>query len=379
MGIKNLKKFLRTSFPQVFYSINFSNLNGKKIAVDVSSYIYKYKTVMGDRWLKSFFTFMCLFKRNNVHGVFIFDGKAPKEKDGERQKRKKQRDEMDEKAFHLSLEVETYKETKQASEYLLKAYESIQKNDSNTKKINRLLHAGTAPAGTEGSGTATDGTYIDITLVEDYILKKEAQLIHITNDDISNLKTLFQLFGATVLQAPGEAEALGSYLCSTKECDAILSEDSDVLAYGTEFYLSDLNTSSGECCVISYSSVLSHLGFSKEEFLDFCIMCGNDYNDNIPGIASKNACKLIQEHHSIETIGTVLKKDISILKHTRSRQLFLSFGDMDDEHKTLYKKIDYWDPNICFEDLFLFLKKNKIWYDEETLRGLYKPRIVFNE
>jgi hypothetical protein len=29
--------------------------------------------------------------------------------------------------------------------------------------------------------------------------------------------------------------------------------------------------------------------------------------------------------------------------------------------------------------LFLFLKKNKIWYDEETLRGLYKPRIVFNE
>ena len=78
MGIKNLKKFLRETFPSLIKHIHISNFRDEKIAIDISSYIYKYKVVFGERWLNSFPTLFMCFKENGVHPTFIFDGKPPK-------------------------------------------------------------------------------------------------------------------------------------------------------------------------------------------------------------------------------------------------------------------------------------------------------------
>jgi len=64
---------------------------------------------------------------------------------------------------------------------------------------------------------------------------------------------------------------------------------------------------------------------TSDEFLDFCIMCGTDYNDNIPGVGPVKAYALIKEYGSIEHIGRQTSLDISILNHIKSRELFRNY------------------------------------------------------
>ncbi len=44
-------------------------------------------------------------------------------------------------------------------------------------------------------------------------------------------------------------------------------------------------------------------GLSMEQFVDFCILCGCDYVNNIRGIGPVKALQLIQKHGSIEVMG----------------------------------------------------------------------------
>ena len=70
-----------------------------------------------------------------------------------------------------------------------------------------------------------------------------------------------------------------------------------------------------------------------EEFLDFCIMCGTDYNKNIFRVGPSKAFQYVSDYKSIIDIGKENKKvDISILNHNRVRELF-----QDYEKKVLGK------------------------------------------
>ena len=79
MGIKYLNKFLRNECRgENIKLINFAELSGKKIAVDISIYLYKF---IGDGLLiENMYLMLALFRYNNITPIFIFDGKAPNEK-----------------------------------------------------------------------------------------------------------------------------------------------------------------------------------------------------------------------------------------------------------------------------------------------------------
>ena len=77
MGIKKLNKFLKQNFPEVFKKIHISHYAFQKIAIDISLYMYKYKSIAGSKWLSCFIQLICCLRRNHIHCVFIFDGKAP--------------------------------------------------------------------------------------------------------------------------------------------------------------------------------------------------------------------------------------------------------------------------------------------------------------
>ena len=56
MGIKGLNNFLRKKCVGVFNNIQLKDLAYKKLAIDISLYMCKYKVVCGDRWLSAFLT-----------------------------------------------------------------------------------------------------------------------------------------------------------------------------------------------------------------------------------------------------------------------------------------------------------------------------------
>ena len=79
-----MNKFLKRHCPNVFVENDLGNYAYKKIAIDISLYIFKYKAIFRERWLDAFINLICCLRRNNIHCVFIYDGKAPKEKDNEK-------------------------------------------------------------------------------------------------------------------------------------------------------------------------------------------------------------------------------------------------------------------------------------------------------
>ena len=94
MGIKSqFNKFLRDICPNVFEEIHLSEYKFKKVAIDISLYLHKFKAVCGEeRWLTAFINLIGSLRRNNVHCVFIFDGKSPIEKEQEKMKRREGKD-----------------------------------------------------------------------------------------------------------------------------------------------------------------------------------------------------------------------------------------------------------------------------------------------
>ena len=373
MGIKNLKKFLRENFPDTIKHIHITDFIQEKIAVDISSFIYKYKAVSGDDgWLNFFPSLICAMKRFNIHAVFIFDGVPPPEKDKEREKRKEAKNKLEDTVMNISVELDIYKNTQQATPLLLETMEKIKKSNEKTAKVSRLLHA----------GKKKDYNYIDVDAIEEFIGKKEKQIVNITKDDIDDIKKMLSLFGVPFIQAPGEAEALGAYLVSKEKVKAILTEDTDVLAYGTKIFISDFNTSTGECDVIYLDEVLEALEYTFQEFRDFCIMCGTDYNDNIPGYASGKVFKFINKYRSIEEFIKAedeKKKplDYKVLNHVRSRELFETFGELKNGEQF---NPTYWETIINFEALYSFLQSKRCRFSAANIEEYWKePEFIFED
>ena len=86
MGVKLLSKLLKTQCYDETKQIHLSSLFGKKICIDVSIYLYRYKSQ--NTLIESFYLMCSLFKHYNITPIFIFDGKPPESKREELEKRK---------------------------------------------------------------------------------------------------------------------------------------------------------------------------------------------------------------------------------------------------------------------------------------------------
>lgn len=78
MGIKYLNRFLRKKCPESIGYIKLNELTGKKIAIDISIYLYKYEA--DNVLLENIYLMLATFRHHGIIPVFIFDGKPPAEK-----------------------------------------------------------------------------------------------------------------------------------------------------------------------------------------------------------------------------------------------------------------------------------------------------------
>lgn len=125
--------------------------------------------------------------------------------------------------------------------------------------------------------------------------------------------------GVKYVTAPGESERFACELRMRDEVDHILTTDTDCLAMSQSF-INDIDVRNGVYTLIDHDAILDALSLTPEEFTDLCIMCGCDYNDNIPRVGVMKAYKLITEHRSIETLKPIY--NIDCLNHTTCRSLF---------------------------------------------------------
>ena len=78
MGIKHLNRFFKENAGESIKFTSIADLSGKKIAVDISIYMYKYAS--DEILIENIYLMLSVFRHYNVIPIFVFDGKPPDEK-----------------------------------------------------------------------------------------------------------------------------------------------------------------------------------------------------------------------------------------------------------------------------------------------------------
>jgi 5'-3' exonuclease len=316
MGIRNLHTFLRKNVPEIYQEVSLTRFAYKRIAIDLSIYLCKYKAFYKERWLDAFISLVTCLRENEIHFVFIFDSKSPPEKDQEKRHRSLQREKLKNRISEME-----------------KAYKLLMDKDEISPCIERYFQN-------------KSNREANVTFVGTEIDRLKSNLLEIQSEDFVLVKQLFDVLKVPYYYGVSEAEATCAHLCLNGNVDAVMTEDTDILAYGCPINLHKINIQNNTIILIEMKNLLTDLEMTYEQFRDFCIMCGTDYNTNIPKIGPDRSYKLLKEHKCIENLQKLVNTDI--LKYKEVRRLFLN--DIQFDIPMIYCG----QPDIHTLQLFVF-------------------------
>lgn len=246
--------------------IALEDLSGKTIAMDAFNIIYQFLTTIRTRdgrlltdskghvtsHLIGLLTRTSHLLQLNIASVFVFDGKPPKLKASESERRH---------------------ELKQEA---LKLYRKAAEEE-------------------------------DVASMRKYA----ARASFLTGEMIEDAKRLLNLMGLPVVQAPSEGEAQCTFIAKQGDAWAVGSQDYDSLLYATPRLVQNLSIAGRrkKAGALSYVSVnpqvielepnLKRLGISQDQLIALAMLVGTDYNPGgVKGIGPKNALKLVKKHGS---------------------------------------------------------------------------------
>ena len=341
MGIKGLHTLLKKHAPDVYQPTHLATFAYKRVAIDISLYLYKYKAIAGSKWIDSFLYLICSLRQNNIHCVFVYDNIAPVEKKQEQQRRKDNRERQAERILTLEEELAAYRRDGTVGEQM--------REICIKEGVVSLLRK--------------DMVRIDIGLIQARLTTMKQQMISITEGDIQLTQQLFDCLMIPYLLAPSEAEAYCSYLSIHGIVDGVLSEDTDVMAYGCPLFLTKIDTRNNTAVCIYHHDILEQLNLSAASFLDLCILLGTDYNTNIPSIGPEKSLVLINKHGTIEEILSTHPKLDASFSYARTRTLF----SIPEKDKMPIQHLSYCGiPD--FDKVATFFKRHGIAFPMEHLR-----------
>lgn len=293
MGIKDLNEFLKNYCPKAIKLVRRNAFRNKRVAIDMSILVHKEKSVATKIVLNT--TNLANTRGQIDHGAvltiliervigfigdWLNDGVMP-------------------------VLVYDGKPTKYKAAVISKRSEEKAAKQSEIKQLQNKF---------AGYSSVLSIKQVDINTLQKLIANHNGP----TRDDFAAIKASLTELGLPQLQAIGEAERLCSMLAIEGKVAAVLSSDTDNVAYRCPKLLSKCEN--GDYTCIKYSKIIKHLGISDKTFVDMCIMLGCDYNSRIKGVGPSTIYKLLMEHKSIGNLPD--KYDASVLNHKRCRELF---------------------------------------------------------
>jgi len=139
--------------------------------------------------------------------------------------------------------------------------------------------------------------------------------------DSKNKQKLFDTLtslGLICIQALGESDFVCSSLLHNGYVSSVYSRDSDMLAAGCALVFNKLDFARGEVTFVGkrLDYILDLLQLDYYEFLDFCILSGTDFNNNLKGVGPVRSYDIIKKFRSINKYAKKNPtKDISCLNY----------------------------------------------------------------
>jgi flap endonuclease-1 len=234
--------------------VSFDVLRGKKVVVDGTNYLVKYLSKM-THWNRDdrnpvshlvglFYLAINLLERK-LRPVFVFDGMPMEEK----------------------RKVPSYKIMKLI--YLWKKYsDGVHYKDETRKEV----------------------ALQDPSFVFEKVIVEAMEFV--------------KLLGLPVIRAPSEGEAQACKLVRDRLAHAVVSQDYDVLLFGSLNMIKELDFEKNTLLLVRLKDNLKNLGISHPQLVDLALLIGTDLNKGgVKGIGPKKALKMILEHGNLETIN----------------------------------------------------------------------------
>ncbi|KAM0674977.1 Rad2 nuclease [Gurleya vavrai] len=319
MGITGLLPKLN----QCLQKKSLIDYKNKVIGIDGHSWLYQiaphvaqelFYNIPTNKLVKLFESKIKLLKSHKIKPVVVFDGEALPSKSHTNEKRRAKKDEIREKVIELLKS----NRTREAKEFM-------------------------------------------------------KQCIYINNVMLSDVLKMLRRENVDYIISPYESDAQLCYLQKIKYIDCILTEDSDMIAYGCDKILYKLR----DMCVMEFNKNLLKTvkdNVFVENLLEICILSGCDYLPSIKGIGILTAYKMMQKHGCFKKCieEWKLKKEVP--------ENYIE--EFDRAVKTFKEQVVY-DPvkkrrvylsgkeEIENEDLFTFLGKIKIIEPEKYALGFH--------
>jgi len=367
MGLDGFLSFVRKKYPDVLTQEHISKYANQYVFFDISSYIYKYICIFGSqdgRWLNAMLNLFIMIKQNKVNIIPIFDGKPPEQKKDEIDDRKEKRAKIKDKIKSLKTCVQKYCEnidfTTEEIDLVKDTLKKIDDKGSSTKLKKLLSFSKLSVKDEEKEEFKLDDK--DIEDINIHIIGLERQMVYIGEKDTVLLKDLLSILGVPFTISPSEAEGYCCYLIKQGLGSAIISCDTDCFAHGATEVVLSLDAQTGMIEYINLQELLEEMELTQDQFIDFGILIGCDYNkkNKLPKVGPVKALELIKKYKSIDNIEGY---DISTLNHKEIRELFKM-------EYPLMKKIK--QKEIDEDQLFQFIDEHNLKIGAQRVREFVK-------
>lgn len=298
MGIKDINKTLKEHCPDAFFEFALNKMSGYALGIDANGWAYKTKSsAMKDvlritkdplqaldeeklieSMISMFYKFIYKLCENGITPVWIFDGEKHPDKIAVERRHKSK------STIKLQMEEERAK---------LEAMDPLE-------RIGQL----------------------------DNFIKKMLGCFFPTKEEMSAIKSEIENLGIPMFIAPYDAEIMAAKMSREKLLFGVWSIDTDTYPSGSTVTVTGFSKKSFSDG-IHVEGVLNPIiwdtfGITREEFVDFCIMHGCDFNDRIKGIGPSKIYSMMEKYGwNIDKLKDVKPElEWDILNHESCRKIF---------------------------------------------------------
>ncbi|KAI7892726.1 PIN domain-like protein [Mucor mucedo] len=107
--------------------------------------------------------------------------------------------------------------------------------------------------------------------------------------------------------APYESEPQLAYMLMEKQVDAVISDKTEVLAYGASKVVRGMDRN-GHGQFVDQCRLLRLVGLNAYQFIHLCILSGSDAFSALPGVAFKTALGMVRRHRTIDELLAAVQK-----------------------------------------------------------------------